>query len=290
MGKSNSSASLAQTIKGLRTFDGRSPADFRDGYKILAVVIGASGRDIASLIKGHPGSTEATAGTGSSPPALAQEIAAYERANQDLYAMFFLLTPEKPASLLVLKHEDETGTTDDGQNALQKLVSKCNKVTHEVIRAKKDKLIKSNMKQGVDPDSYFMGKKLARFELEKMGETISDSRFKDVCVQGFTAEYKDIKMMMYRDPAFDTDQIQSTMRHLYLDDLSRNSDTKIAGRGAAMTAASTCSHCGKQEYYARNCWKMKDDYDSRSTGAHNKQKNKESSNDKTAYNVGAGHK
>ena len=34
--------------------------------------------------------------------------------------------------------------------------------------------------------------------------------------------------------------MQSTMRHLYLDDLSRNNDTKIAGRGVAMTG-STCA-------------------------------------------------
>ena len=57
-----------------------------------------------------------------------------------------------------------------------------------------------------------------------------------------------------------------------------------------MTAASTCSHCGKQGHYARNCWKTKDDNDSKSTGAHNKQKNKESLNGKAASNVGAEHK
>ena len=287
MGESNSSTSFANAIKGLRTFDGRSPADFRDWHrKRLAIVIVASRRDIANLIKGHPRPVETTAGTGSSP-ALAQEIAAYERANQNLYAILFLLT-EKPASLLVLKHEDEIGTTGDGQKALQELVSKYNKVTDEVIRAKMDKLVKTNLEQGEDPDSYFMEKTLARSEqLEKMGEIISDRRIKDICVQEFMAEYKDIKMMMYRDPTFDIDQMQSTMRHLYLDDLSRNSDTKIAGRGVAITAASTCSHCGKQGHYARDCWKRKDDNDSKSTGVHNKQKNKESSNGKAASDVGA---
>ena len=251
-------------------------------------MIGVSRRDIANFIKGHPRPTEATAGTGSSP-ALAQEVAAYERANQDLYAMLFLLT-EKPASLLILKHEDETGTTGGGQKALQELVSKYNKVTDEVIRSKMDKLVNSNMEQGVDPDSYFMEKTLARSELEKMGEPITDRTFKDICVQGFTSENKDIKMMMYGDPTFDIDQMQSTMRHLYLDDLSRNSDTKIAGRGVSMTAASTCSRCGKQGHYACNCWKRKDDNDKRSTSAHDKQKNNESSNDKAAFNVGAEHK
>ena len=289
MGESNSSStSFANAIKELRMFDGRSPADFRDWHKRLVVVIGVSRRDIANLVKGNPRPTKATAGTGSSP-ALAEEIAAYERANQDLYAMLSLLT-EKPASLLVLKHEDETGTTGDGQKALQELVSKYNKVTDEVIWTKMDKLVNTNMEQGEDPDSYSIEKTLARSELEKMGEMISDRRFKDICVQGFTSEYKDIKMMLCRDPTFDIDQMQSTMRHLYLDDLSRNSDTKIVGRGVAMTAASTCSRCGKQGHFTRNCWERKDDNDSKSTGTHSKQKDKESSNGKAASNVGAEHK
>ena len=46
----------------------------------------------------------------------------------------------------------------------------------------------------------------------------------------------------------------------------------------------------KQGHYAHNCWKRKDDNDNKSTGAHNKQKNKESSNGKAASNVGAEHK
>ena len=114
-----SSTSFANAMKGLRTFDGRNPPHFRDGYNRLAFVIGVPRRDIADLIKGHPRPTKAAADTGSSP-ALAQEIAAYERAIQDMYAMLFLLT-EKPASLLVLKHEDETGTTGAGQRPYKRL-------------------------------------------------------------------------------------------------------------------------------------------------------------------------
>ena len=71
-----------------------------------------------------------------SSPALAQGIAVFERAKQDLYAMLFFLTA-KPAPLLVLKHENETGTTGDGRRALQELVSKHNNVTDKVIRANK---------------------------------------------------------------------------------------------------------------------------------------------------------
>ena len=42
-----------------------------------------------------------------------------------------------------------------------------------------------------------------------MGEPTSDRRFKNTCVKAFTSEYKDIKMIMYRDPTFDIDQMQA---------------------------------------------------------------------------------
>ena len=95
--------------------------------------------------------------------------------------------------------------------------------------------------------------------------------------------------MINRDPTFDIDQMQRTMRHLYLDDRWPNRDTKIAGIGVATTAASTCGHCSRQGYYARNCWKRKDDNDSRSSGAHNKQKNNQYSNSKAVSKVGGEH-
>lgn len=52
---------------------------------------------------------------------------------KDLYTTWFLLT-EKSASLLALKHEDETGTSGNGQEAQQELVAEYNKVTHEAGR------------------------------------------------------------------------------------------------------------------------------------------------------------
>ena len=178
MRESNTSTSFVNAIKGLRTFDRRSLADFRDWSKRLADVIGVSRRDIANLIKGGSRQNEPTASTGS-PSELAQEIAAFERPNQDMYDILGLLT-EKPTSLLVLKHEDGYGMTGDGQKAPQELFSKYNKVTDEVIQANIHRLVNSNMKQREDPDSYFIEKTYARTELEKMGRMISDHILKNI--------------------------------------------------------------------------------------------------------------
>ena len=88
------------------------------------------------------------------------------------------------------------------------------------------------MKLEENPNNHFMEKTVARDELEKIGEPISDRRFKDICEQKFSAEYRDIKMI-YQDPTIDIDQMQSAMRHLYLDDLYNSSGAKgkIIGRG-----------------------------------------------------------
>ena len=68
----------------------------------------------------------------------------FDRANEDLYAILYLLT-DKPAALLAAKHEDTAGTSGIGQQALLELVSKYKKVTDEVVRSTTDKLVNTTM-------------------------------------------------------------------------------------------------------------------------------------------------
>ncbi|CAM9090813.1 unnamed protein product [Laminaria digitata] len=68
-----------------------------------------------------------------------------------------------------------------------------------------------------------------------MGERISDERFEDILLQGLTGDYEFVKMTSFHSPNFGIDDIQSMMRSLYIDRLSRPGNiNKIAGRGAAM--------------------------------------------------------
>ena len=137
----------------------------------------------------------------------------------------------------MLKHKDGSGTSGDEVKTLQELVAKYNKVTDEATRATVEKLVNTSIKQGQYPNDYFTEKTFARYEIDRMGKTISDRTFNDICVRGFTAEHKHIAAMMYRGPTFHVEQMQSTMRHLLLDNLSRNDGAKgaIAGRGIAIT-------------------------------------------------------
>lgn len=144
-----------------------------------------------------------------------QDITGCSRANDDLYASIALLT-EKPARRFIIKHEDETGNSENKQKGLQKMATKYKKVTDEIIRGSMERLGNTSMEPDQDPDDNFTEKLIARFKLEKMGEPFSDRGLKSICVQRFTAEYKDTKLMTYRDPTFDIEQIPSTMLHLHL--------------------------------------------------------------------------
>ena len=207
---SDSSTNLATVIKGLKKFDGKDPAEFKTWMKKFCVVLGVTRKDILPLLKKQR----------KPDPADTAAFDSYTRANEDLYAILFLLV-ELPAALSIQKHEDDTGISGDGQAAFEELCNNYDRVTDEVIRAKMEELENNPMNPGENPDDYFNQKHLLRTQLDKMGEPISDRRFKHICVQGFSDEYKDVKLMVFRDPTFNVLDMQSTMRNIFLDEQSR---------------------------------------------------------------------
>ncbi|CAB1098291.1 unnamed protein product [Ectocarpus sp. CCAP 1310/34] len=195
---SDGSTTLANVIRGLPMFDGMKPEDFNDWMKKLGVVVGVTRRDIMPLLKGmrRPDPSDTT-------------FAAYERANEDLYAILFCLV-ELPAALTVHKHEDDTGLSGDGQAAFAELKANYNRVTDE-----------------------------------------------DICVQGFSEDYKDIKMMVFRDPSFDVQQMQATMRNIFHDERNcpnrqrkghRAKKTKPAGATKWCSVHNTTTHSDEECY------------------------------------------
>lgn len=199
--------------------------------KKLCVVLSVTRRDILLLLKGQDKPTV------EQPTALAT----YTKANEDLYAILYLLVG-MPAALSVQKHEDESEISGNGQAAFEELRSNYDKVTDQVLRATMEELVNTTMEPMQNPDDYFNKKHLLRHRAEKMGETVSDRWFKDICVTGFSDDYKDVKMMMYRDSTFDIDQMQSTMRNIFIDEQSRSGTKgRIAGRGVAMTTTTSSS-------------------------------------------------
>lgn len=100
---------------------------------------------------------------------LAEQQEAYDRGSHDLYVILFIVA-QKPAFLIVLKHENATGTSGDGQKAPEDLQEKYIKITDETIRAKTAELAATTMESRQDPDGYFIEAIMTRAEVEAMGE------------------------------------------------------------------------------------------------------------------------
>ena len=95
-----------------------------------------------------------------------------------------------------------------------------------------------------------------------MGENISNRRFKDIMVQGLTTDCREVKMIAYRHRKMGLEEIQSTMRSMYLDDMSRRNNYRrgIAGRGAAMAVElardinhGVCYNCRENGHFKSDC-------------------------------------
>ena len=102
------------------------------------------------------------------------------------------------------------------------------------------KLEQIRMEPGEDPDEFFLKTTRYRAELWNMDEPITDRHFKDIIIQGISREYDNIKFFcVYRDPSFNLDEIQSTMRNVYRDEILRRDKKAFGSRKTVMTAVRT---------------------------------------------------
>ena len=139
-----------------------------------------------------PGFLDTTGGT------LEQRQTAFDRANEDLFAILYLAT-DKAATLLVAMHAyDERGIRGDGQKAIKELEEKYLRITDETIRALQAALAATTM--GPDEDHYIVKAKRLRSRLTAVKEPVTERYFKDIIVQGLPEKYRDIDLTTYKDP------------------------------------------------------------------------------------------
>ncbi|CAN0372110.1 unnamed protein product, partial [Scytosiphon promiscuus] len=122
-----------------------------------------------------------------------------------------------------------------------------------------EELTKTKMGQGQDPDTFLYILETARDRLHDMGEYISPERFGDLLrLNALTPDYDFVRNTSFIDREFGLEEINSTMRNMYADLLSRRSSTSsIAGRGVAMQAQGDLS--GVQCYICRKFGHRKED-------------------------------
>lgn len=110
-----------------------------------------------------------------------------------------------------------------------------------------------------------------------MGKHVPDRRFKDICgLKSFSPRTSGtLSSWCTATPPLTSARRRTQCVTCPLTALScyNGAEGEIAGRGVAMTAEiSTCNNCGKQGYYARNCYADKADSVKKSPEVYDKQK------------------
>ena len=91
-----------------------------------------------------------------------------------------------------------------------------------------------------------------------MGERISDQRFKDTMVQNVTTGDREVKMTTCRGSELGLEEVDSTVRSMYLHDMSRSNENRMGAAGcrAAMAAESArgmshiiCYSCSEKGHF-----------------------------------------
>ena len=229
---------VTSIIRNIPRFDGIKPENYREWSSKTHVVLSMSNKDVFSVVNGsvEPVPAITDSDTLDTPTNLV-EIQRWKRACETLFSVLYLVTSGSAATL-VRQYEDRTSVEGlgHGQKAWNALYTKYNSNSKEARRACYENLVSFRMEERQDPDHYIIKLMKTRGRLHEMGEKISDERFEDILLQGLIDDYEFVKMTSFHSPKFGINDIQSMMRNLYIDRLSRPGHVnKLAGRGAAMT-------------------------------------------------------
>lgn len=98
--------SLSSALRGTTLFSGPNPDQCDYWYRKTCFTLSIARPDIYRKLKGQARlSTTTTGARASSQKSLEQRQAPYDRANQDQFAILYVIT-ENPAALLVTKHAE----------------------------------------------------------------------------------------------------------------------------------------------------------------------------------------
>ena len=196
-----------------------------------------SNKDVFGVLNGSVEPVPAITGSDTPDnPTILVELQRWKRACKTLVSVLYLVTSGAPATL-VRQYEDRTSTRGlgHGQKAWNALYIKHNRNSEEARRVCYEKLVSFRMEEGQGLDDFTIKLMEIRGRMQEMGEKISDESFEDISLHGLTDDYEFVKMTSFYSPNFGVNEIQSIMRNLYIDRLSRPGHVnKLTGRGAAM--------------------------------------------------------
>ena len=86
--------------------------------------------------------------------------------------------------------------------------------SEKILRTVLSKFVSLELEDGVNPDAFFEAENMSE-EIERHGEKISTTAYKNAVIRAMLDCYSDLKFASYRDPSFSLEYIQSAMRNTY---------------------------------------------------------------------------
>ena len=229
---------VTSTIRNIPRFDGTKPENDHECRSTTRVVLPMSNKDVFDALNrsAEPLPAITDSDTPDIPTNLV-DIQCWKRACDTLFSVLHLVA-SGAAATLIRQHKGRTSTGGLGHRhkSWDALYTKYNSNSKEARRACYEKLVSFRMEEGQGPDDYTITVIEIRRRLNELGEKQSDERFDDILLQGLNDYYGFVKMTNVHSPNFIINDIQSMIRNLYIDRLSRPGHVnKLAGIQAAMT-------------------------------------------------------
>ena len=132
MGDFNATGSLPSALRGMKSFSCTNPDQFDDWYQKACSTLSIVRPDVFHILEGQARpSITIMRSAASSQESLELRQFAYDRANQYVFAILYLIA-EEPAALLVTKRaEGARGTRGNGSRVVKGLESKYLKITNQ---------------------------------------------------------------------------------------------------------------------------------------------------------------
>ncbi|CAM9675499.1 unnamed protein product, partial [Sphacelaria rigidula] len=126
-------------------------------------------------------------------------------------------------------------------------------------RACYDELCNTEMQHGQDPENFFYKMDDLRARLHDTGEVVSDGRYEDIILHSITNYNNFVRQTSFRDRNYGLEEIKSTMRNMFIDNLSRVPTKFVVGRGVNVQAGHgdlssiQCINCAKYGHRRNTC-------------------------------------
>ena len=191
-----------------------------------------------------------------------QEQIDWDNTNERLYSVLFLCTKGAAASL-VKRFRPRHDQQGDGLKVWVALKEKYQPNSAQRCRALINDLNNLTMQEGTDPEVFITDAWDLKYQLEDLGEPVTETRLADIILHGLPPSYDILRAQLAMLPSADLSVIEHTAKNLFLNRSRQASGRQQRPEPALALAAThtthgtvarvTCYHCGQPGHKANVC-------------------------------------